>query len=188
MAFCKNCGQQLNDGAEFCANCGTSQSAQQPQANNNQAQQQAPIQPQVMTGDADVQATKSVAWLSYLGILFLIPMFAKKTSDYCRFHVNQGATFFALELAYTIVTEILKAICRAVFPGQWKYALFTAYYYDQHIITKIVSIIFALGSIALCVLAIIGIVNAATGKKKELPLIGQIPVIGDLLDKIYYNK
>ena len=32
------------------------------------------------------------------------------------------------------------------------------------------------------------IINAATGKLKELPLFGQIPIISDLLDNIYYNK
>mgnify|MGYP006988991709 CR=1 FL=1 len=34
-------------------------------------------------------------------------------------------------------------------------------------------------------LAIIGIVNAATGKKNELLLIGKIPWIAKLLDKFY---
>lgn len=213
MAFCRNCGQQMNDGAEFCPNCGTpvktaaapdngaTNAAPNYGASNNgapydQAAQQAaqqttqqPIQPQVvMAGDADVQANKSIAWLSYLGLLLLIPMLAKKESEYCRYHVKQGATLFAVEIVYSIVTEIIKAISRAVFPGELKYNLFTGYYYAPSAITTIFTILFGLGSIFLLVLAIIGIVNSASGKTKELPLIGKIPFIADLLDKLYYKR
>lgn len=35
-------------------------------------------QPYVQYDPRDVQQTKSIAWLSYLGILFLIPMFVYK--------------------------------------------------------------------------------------------------------------
>ena len=34
MAFCSNCGQQLDDKAKFCSACGTSRSVQQT-ANEN---------------------------------------------------------------------------------------------------------------------------------------------------------
>ena len=172
MAFCHQCGQQLPEGANACPNCGTfvngqapvqqapvqqapvqqapvqqapQQNYQQPQPgmqNYQQAPQgyQAPVQ-QPATPEADVQQNRGIAWLSYVGLLFLIPMFARKESEYCQFHVKQGATLFAVEVAYTIVTRIL--------------------------------------------LAIIGIVNAATGKKNELLLIGKIPWIAKLLDKFY---
>ena len=52
MANCKNCGQQLRDGAKFCENCGAKAEAapvkQQPapQAQAHQAQQQNPMQQQ----------------------------------------------------------------------------------------------------------------------------------------------
>ena len=192
MAFCKNCGQQINDGAAFCPSCGTPTGAQanagNPNPGFNPTPNPAPIQPQVMNGDADVQANKGIAWLSYLGILFLVPMFAKKTSQFCRYNVKQGATLCALEIAYTIITEIIKAIVGAIFKGQLKYSIYTGYYYTQSTLYTIVSILFSIGSIAILVFAIMGIVNAATGKVKEIPIIGQIPFIGDLLDKIYYNK
>ena len=43
MAFCGNCGAQINDGAKFCPVCGTVQCAQA--APGQQQQQSAPAQP-----------------------------------------------------------------------------------------------------------------------------------------------
>jgi len=39
--------------------------------------------------------------------------------------------------------------------------------------------------IFLAVIEIIGIVNAATGKEKKLPLLGKITLLDKLMDKIY---
>ncbi len=206
MAFCHQCGQQLPEGANACPNCGTfvngqapvqqapvqqapvqqapQQNYQQPQPgmqNYQQAPQgyQAPVQ-QPATPEADVQQNRGIAWLSYVGLLFLIPMFARKESEYCQFHVKQGATLFAVELAYTIVTRILLAIINAIFPGDW-----FIYFYSYSAVYNVFNVIFSAGYIFLTVLAIIGIVNAATGKKNELLLIGKIPWIAKLLDKFY---
>lgn len=203
MAFCQQCGQQLPEGANACPNCGTfvngqapvqqapaqqapvqqqvPQNYQQPQQGYQQAPQgyQAPVQ-QPVTPEADVQQNRGIAWLSYMGLLFLIPMFAKKDSEYCQFHVKQGATLFAVELAYAIVTRILLAIINAVFPGDW-----FLYFYSYSTVYNVFNVIFSAGYIFLTVLAIIGIVNAATGKKNELLLIGKIPWIAMLLDKFY---
>ena len=208
MAFCQQCGQQLPEGASACPNCGTfvngqtpaqqapaqqapvqqapvqqqvPQNYQQPQQGYQQAPQgyQAPVQ-QPVTPEADVQQNRGIAWLSYMGLLFLIPMFAKKDSEYCQFHVKQGATLFAVELAYAIVTRILLAIINVIFPGDW-----FLYFYSYSTVYNVFNVIFSAGYIFLTVLAIIGIVNAATGKKNELLLIGKIPWIAMLLDKFY---
>ena len=47
------------------------------------------------------------------------------------------------------------------------------------------NVLFNLGTIFFVVLMVIGIVNAASGKMKEPPLIGKIPFIANLMDKIY---
>ena len=201
MAFCHQCGQQLPEGANACPNCGTMVNGQAPvqqapvqqapvqqtpvqqapQQNYQQPQQgyQAPVQ-QPVTPESDVQQNRGIAWLSYVGLLFLIPMFARKESEYCQYHVKQGATLFAVELAYTIVTRILLAIINAIFPGDW-----FIYFYTYSAVYNVFNIIFNAGYIFLTVLAIIGIVNAATGKKNELLLISKIPWIANLLDKFY---
>lgn len=205
MAFCKNCGQQLEDNASFCANCGTPvESAPQtpispltetpvqtPEApQQEQVAQEAVQLPQKDTeidNSAPLPSEKGLAWLSYIPWtpLFLVPLFVRKTSEYCKFHVKQGATLWAVGIAYQIVKAILLAIINAIFPGRYGY-----YYYSHSVIYNIFDFILWGGTIFLLVLAIIGIVNAATGKKKDLPLIGKIPWIGMLLDKIYaaWNK
>lgn len=176
MAFCKNCGQQINDDAQFCVNCGTPvDNGQQPQQPNYQ--QQAPVQGQVI-GDPDVQQNRGIAWLAYVGLLFLVPLFARKRSPYCQYHVKQGATLFAVELAVYIVQRIIVGIITGI-------ALSSYSLYGLLGLATGLSFIFTAAEIFLFVLAIIGIVNAATGKKAELLLIGKIPFIATLMDKIY---
>jgi hypothetical protein len=53
---------------------------------------------------------------------------------------------------------------------------------------NVFSFLLGLGYIFFFVVAIIGIVNAATGKRKELPLIGKIPWLATLLDKTVYKQ
>lgn len=173
MKHCANCGTQMNDDASFCPSCGAAASTGT-----------APVQPQVMDGDADVRQNRSIAWLAYCGPLLLIPMLARKTSAYCKFHVKQGATLLAVAIAYSIVAETVKAVTRAFFPGRVVKGLLY-YYHEPSVLSVIVSVLFTVGSIFLSVLAIIGIVNAATGKKNKLPLISMIPWVEILMDKIY---
>ena len=171
MAFCKNCGQPVGDTEKFCANCGTPVDAQ-------------PVQQAPLTGDADVQANKGISVLSYFGILLLIPLFARKTSEYCRYHVTQGFTLLAISLCHTILNLIFSAIAAAIFPPTLKVGILT-YYYAPSAASIIVGVIGWIITIAICVFSIIGIVNAATGKKKELPLVGQIKILDPVVDKIY---
>lgn len=175
MAFCKNCGQQIPDDAGFCANCGTPVAATQ-----DNTQQTTPVQPQVVYNGDDAQANKGIAWLSYLGLFFLIPMFVKKNSEYCKFHVKQGATLFCCEVVYWIAEAIIMAIINAIFPGYtiWGITVHSSIY-------NIFYTIFSIASIFFLVIAIIGIVNAVNGKKNELPLIGKIPFVATVVDKIY---
>ena len=214
MALCKNCGQQLPENANACPYCGTfvneqnapqaaqpveQQAPQQnnyqqnyqqaPQQNYQQAPQQGYAQPYI-TPDLDVQQSRGIAWLSYMGLLFLIPMFVRRQSDYTRFHVKQGVTLFAVELAYGVTYSILMAIINAIFPGHYTYSYlyYLPSYYVHSSVYNVFSFLLGLGYIFFLVVAIIGIVNAATGKRKELPLIGKIPWLATLLDKTVYKQ
>jgi uncharacterized membrane protein len=48
--------------------------------------------------NGDVQENKSIALLSYISILFLIPLLSKKDSTFCQFHAKQGLVLFIVEV------------------------------------------------------------------------------------------
>ncbi len=150
---------------------------QNPQQGYQNYQQYAPP---YVTPEMDVKQNKGTAWLSYLGLLVLIPMFTKKYSDYTRFHVKQGATLCVVEFAYGILFSIILSI---IPPFTFSYA----YTITVNPVYTIFNTIYWIGMVVLTVFAIIGIVNSATGKRKELPLIGKIPWIANLLDKTVYK-
>ena len=92
-----------------------------------------------------------------IGILFLIPLLACPNSRFARFHTNQGLVLFLLGLAASVVTGIITII---PFVG-W-------------VLGPILG--FAV-SIFELVLMIMGIVNAAQGQAKQLPVIGKITLL-----------
>ncbi len=175
MTYCGKCGAQVQDGVKFCQGCGAA--VEIPVENNAQQaqpQQAAPqndfsqkIQNLNNTADttaefdaADINSNKAMAILAYFGPLVLIPIFVAKDSKFARYHSNQGLVLLLAAIAYGIVYNILSAIILAI---SWR-------------LYFIVSII-GLVSIVITVLAIIGIINAATGKAKELPLIGNFKIL-----------
>lgn len=101
----------------------------------------------------DIQQNKGMAVLSYFGFLFLVPLLAAPNSPYARFHVNQGLVLFILEAIISAISAIIAKI-------------------------PIVGIVIpSLLSLILLIFSILGIINAATGKANELPLIGGIKII-----------
>jgi|AntRauTorcE11897_2_1112592.scaffolds.fasta_scaffold00608_1 uncharacterized membrane protein len=87
--------------------------------------------------------------ISYLGILVIIPIIIAKDSEFAMYHANQG-------LILLIVEIILFGIS---------------------IIPLLGWFISGLGSIAVTIFIILGIINAAGGKKKPLPLIGGYQIL-----------
>ena len=96
-----------------------------------------------------VENDKTMAVLSYLGILVLVPLLLKKESEFNKFHVQQGLVLLVAEIVWSIVWWIFAWI---PFVG-W--------------------LIGAVGWLVLLYLMIVGIINALNGEKKELPIIGQ---------------
>ena len=105
---------------------------------------------------SEIDGGKIMGVLSYLGILVLIPLFLAKDSKYARFHTNQGLTLFLIELIGLGVLGIVAKI---------------------PLIGWIGSIAQSLLGLACVVLAIIGIINVANGRAKELPVIGGIKIL-----------
>lgn len=101
----------------------------------------------------DIENNKLYAIISYFWILFLVPLFLAKDSKFARFHCNQGIVFFIA----TIILGVVNAIA-SIIP----------------LVRVIVSL--ATGLIGLALL-VIGVINAAQGKAKELPVIGGIRIL-----------
>lgn len=86
-----------------------------------------------------------IALLSYLGILFIIPLLAAKNNKFAQFHARQGLVLFIAEVLTSILI-MLPVIGWLGAPLLW---------------------------IVWFVLIIIGIANVIKNEKKELPLIGK---------------
>ncbi|MBD5081298.1 MAG: zinc-ribbon domain-containing protein [Ruminococcaceae bacterium] len=155
MAFCTKCGANIDDNAAICPSCGA---PQQTAANNNAYVNPAPAPAQgddfTATMDPnDIAANKVMAVLAYFGILFLIPLLAAPNSPYARFHANQGLVLFIVDIVVGVVGSILS------------------------IIPFVGAILSGVLALLVLVLVIMGIVNAATGKAKEVPIVGKIRII-----------
>jgi len=177
MAFCSHCGKQVQDGVAFCPSCGGKVGAAPQQ---QQQFQQQPAYQQPLDDAADIQQNKTMAILAY--ILFFIPLIsgAHKTSRFAKYHTNQGTVLWLFAVAYGILHIILMAIFRAIFIGSiardpWGWAL--NYARGTSTLYTIFAIVFGLLWIIPTVFAIIGIINANSGKYKPLPVIGKINLI-----------
>jgi uncharacterized membrane protein len=58
----------------------------------------------------EIEEGKTLAAIGYLGILFLIPLLAKKENKFCQFHAKQGAVLFGFEVVAVIILIILTFI------------------------------------------------------------------------------
>ena len=96
----------------------------------------------------DVEHNKIISLFAYCGILFIVPLLAGKDSPYARFHTNQGIILFILSVVMAFLSG---------FPT--------------------IGWIFKVGQVLVAMLAILGIINAVTGKARELPLIGKFRIL-----------
>lgn len=165
--FCPKCGKELSNDTKFCDACGAST------AETGNSSGGASFEDKMKnlgnttdhTGEfdsGDIERNKVLSLFSYLGILLLIPLLATNNSKYARFHVNQGLILFIVEIAWGVISGILNVI----------FALT-----NVTALVVLFSVVSGLVSLLLFVLAILGIVNAVTGKAKELPVIGKFRLL-----------
>ena len=102
----------------------------------------------------DINQNKALSIVAYIPVLFLITWLAAGHSPYAKFNANQGLILTIFAAAAAIVNKFIGWI---PFIGD--------------VISWLVWMVL---SIAVLALMIIGIVNAAQGKAKKLPLIGDL--------------
>lgn len=98
--------------------------------------------------------------LSYIGILVLVPLLAGKT-QFARFHANQGLVLFIADIILGVMIGITVGVLGLLGIVGW-------------VLGSIIS-----GVLGLCIfiMVIMGIINAANGEMKPLPVIGGIKLI-----------
>ncbi len=163
MSKCSRCGADLESGKSFCTFCGA-------RVDYDEHDQKSGFSPEdiILKGTdysrdydpRDIVENKLRAALSYVLFLFLIPLFARKKSQFCRFHANQGMILFVLELAVDVVIGIVSLVLSLAGVG-----------------TLIVSLVLIVVIFIQIVFAVIGVMNAYNGRARELPFIGKFRIL-----------
>ncbi len=104
--------------------------------------------------EAEIQDGKTMAILAY--IFWLIPLLAARDKKFAMFHTEQAIAMWIITIIFYIIVWILTLILGQI----------------SSVLTCIVGILSLLVWILLLVLIIMGLINAAGGKVKELPIIG----------------
>lgn len=104
-------------------------------------------------GQSDAEKNKLWAIIGYIvPILFFIPLVSEgKNSPFAKFHANQQLVLLIAAIAVNVIGGIIPFI-------GW-------------------FIILPIGTIVLIIFAIMGIINAAKGEMKQMPVIGGINII-----------
>ncbi|MFD0697021.1 DUF4870 domain-containing protein [Paenibacillus sp. GCM10027628] len=96
----------------------------------------------------DIQNNKGAAIIAY--ILFFVPLLVAKESKFAMYHTNQGLTLFLTAVLVNVILGFVPIIGWLLLP---------------------------LANLAVCILAILGIVAAAQGQVKPLPIIGSYTLL-----------
>jgi len=152
MAFCKKCGTKLPGDEDICSAC-NSKAVDNTGLDDmlNEITNTKDITSEFNIND--IENNKIISILSYISILVLVPIFAAKESKFARFHANQGLILFITGIILAIVASVMRII--PFFGGliSWILSILTGGY--------------------MVVFMLLGIINTAMGKAKELPIIGK---------------
>ena len=105
----------------------------------------------------DVDQNRAVAILAYFPLLFLVPLMAAPTSRFAKYHANQGLILFLAQMI--------------------GWAVFVAGNFTP--LGCILWLLMPALVVGGLVFTILGIVNAAAGQEKPLPLIGHFRLVGE---------
>ena len=168
MKKCPRCGAELEDSAKVCPKCNEKLVVTSDFVKRIEALNDTPDSSDEYTHD-EIEKNKILALFSYIGLLILIPVFAAKDSKYAKYHIGQGLILLIFGLIVYAVTAIIGAA-----------ASLTAGIVGGNLGALIALPLNLLGTLVSLVplpFMIIGIINAVTGKAKELPIIGKYKIL-----------
>lgn len=101
----------------------------------------------------DIQGNRIMATLSYFGILWLIPFFARRNSPFVKFHLNQGILISILALLLPFLNILLEKV------------------------PVMGSFIYVVLAFVAAGFLLLGAANAAFGRARALPVFGRVKII-----------
>jgi uncharacterized membrane protein len=115
-----------------------------------------------MNGNGQIPYDDTKLMSAFAYFMFVVPLIAGayKTSEFTKFHVNQGVALWLAYFAYMIA-----------------YGIVFALFFWIPVLGLIIVGLAGLAILAFPVFAIMGIVNAVKGETKEFPLIGKFKFI-----------
>lgn len=175
--FCQFCGATIAMEAFICTACG-----------RQVEQLGAQAQPQIVVENTNTNVNggiggaggaaqsldneKLMAVLSYLGFLWLVPFLTKahESSAFVKFHLNEGLKVLVCWLGYGVARFLLGLVKITTTEEVWGIPV------EVKTRPWFITLVITLLSIAVSALAIVGVINALTGKEKKLPLLDKLPV------------
>ena len=133
------------------------------------------------TKQQEIDSGKGMAVLAY--IIALIPYFAEKKNKFVRFHAVQGMNILIIAVGWSIIAGIVSSIVTgALLRGcvsEWAYLVTgqAAHGSCNPGLASLISFILWIPSIIIGIVSIIGIVYAAQGQEKEVPILGKVKII-----------
>ena len=118
-------------------------------------------QPVQAAAPNQAQTKKGMAILAYFGILVLIPLLTAKQDPFARYHTNQGLVLFLVSVISSVLSNVLTTLLIDI----------------SSTAVLILSGVFGVLTLVFFIFSIIGIVHAAKGQTKPLPLIGGIKLL-----------
>ncbi len=122
--------------------------------------------------EEQIKEGRKIACLSYLGVLFLIPLFADKDNSYSKHHAVQGLALFLLKLIWLFFSWILIPILALLDSG-------ATYLHSSSNFKLIINVIAVIGWGIFFIVAIIGIITAALGK------LWRVPIVASIAEKVF---
>ena len=105
----------------------------------------------------DIQNNKVISCISYLGILFFLPIVTAPQSKFGKFHANQSFGLLIVSVLLSFIGRFAQAFTFSIF--RW-----------------MVAAVFGLASLGLFVVMIILMVYAGTGKAYSFPLLDKFQI------------
>ena len=102
--------------------------------------------------EKSVSEAQQIAWLSYLGILVIVPILVNPDNEFIKFHARQGIALLLFEIGWIFIEFFLRLM---------------------PIIRYLAGVISFFVWVGFIALSVIGIVNAIQGEWKKLPIIGE---------------